>query len=107
MVKFSDLHVKVEKGTVLKIFWEPISKERINIVRAEIADFVPSDCTYIKTIDGNTVRPANKPFAFIEDCFIPPKMVREYNITGGEIASFMAVYDYNKKKKKWTWICVL
>ena len=110
MVKLHSLNVKVTKGTLLKIHWLPNKKEGIDIVSAEPTGPELSDNTYIKRINGSIVKSAAKPFAFMKEqginCFITPMMVQKYNLKGGEKATVLAVYDYNKKRAEWAWTCI-
>lgn len=110
VVKLQKLNVKVVEASLLKINWLP-TQNNINIISAKLLNpqkFVGN--TYIKQIKGSIIKHINKPFAFIKgqgiNCFIPPMMVQKYNLSGGEIATVMAVYDFNKKRNEWAWKCV-
>lgn len=110
VLKLHSLNVKVTEGTLLKIHWLLGEKEGINVVSAELIGPEMQDTAYIKRINGTVMKSADKPFAFIKgqgiDCFIAPAMVQKYSLKGGETASVLAVYNYNKKKEKWTWVCL-
>ena len=107
MVKFRNLNVK--EGTLLNIYWVPVQKGGINIIKAEPVKDEIINCTYIKRISGSVLKSANNSFAFVKaqniSCFIHPKKVEEYKLKGGEFVTVLAAYTYNKGKEEWSWTC--
>lgn len=109
--KFSDIHLKIRQGSLLKLKWVISRTNEMNIVGASPADTKSlQEISYIKRFDGQIEKRDDKPFAFIKGkgirCFISPNEVQRYSITGGEEMSVLAVYSFNKKKNEWSWACV-
>lgn len=103
------IRFKVGPGVVLKINYIRDANGKEKILNAGQAKF-PTDLNYAKVVEGNVdKRPAN-PFAFLRsndaDCFIAPQTVKKYGLQGGETVKSLVVYDYNKGKEKWNWVCV-
>jgi hypothetical protein len=42
-------------------------------------------------------------FAFVEDYFIGPELVNQFNLKDGDFISFKAMLSFNKKKNEWGW----
>lgn len=109
-IKLQKLKFKVSNGCLLKIYWLPAQKEEISIVEADLIRTEIPDCPYIKRIRSRVLKSDNKPFAFIEgeriNCFISPVIVQKYHLNKGDEITALAVYDYNKKKEDWSWVCV-
>lgn len=110
-VKLQKLNCKVFVGCLLKIHWLSIQKDKINIVDSDflnLKDFV--NTTYIKQMRGTILRPKGNSFAFIEGngvkYFIPPMIVKKCILKGGETATAIVVYNFNKKRDEWVWSCV-
>ncbi len=111
VVKLQKLKVKIIEGTLLKINWLPTQNDKIDIIGSELVNSkISVGSEYIKQINGSISKPKDKPFAFIKGqgikCFISPMMVQRYNLSGGEVAVVMAVYDFDKKRNEWAWTCV-
>ena len=110
-IKIRELNTKILEGSLLKINWLPAQNGKINIINSTLVNSKTFEGnTYIKRINGIICKPLNKQFAFIEGqgikCFIPPLFVQRYHINGGEAATVMAVYNFNKKRNEWSWTCV-
>lgn len=108
MVKFRNLNVK--EGTLLNIYWTPVQKGGINIIKAELLKGKIINCTYIKQISGSVLKSANHSFAFVKaqniSCFIHPTKVERYKLKGGETVTVLAAHNYNRGKEEWSWTCI-
>ncbi len=108
MVKFRNLDIK--EGTLLNIYWIPVPKGSINIIKAELFNDDIINCTYIKRISGSVLKSTNNSFAFVKaqniSCYIHPKKVEKYNLKGGEMVTILAAYNYNKREEEWSWVCI-
>lgn len=63
-----------------------------------------------KMVKGKVRKRSDKDFAFLKteegDYFISPNVVRKYGIQDGEVVKGLIIYDYNKKKETWGWVCI-
>lgn len=105
---FQKLRVKVEPGTVLKINYI-MSEVGIRILNAEKAMSLP-DLNYAKIVEGIVDKHDDKEFAFLKSgslrCYVAPGVVKKYNVQNGEKVKSLIVYDYDKKKDSWNWVCI-
>ena len=71
---------------------------------------LPSDLDYAKYIEGMIEKKDDIEFAFLKsgsvNCFVSPSIIRKYNLKNGDKVNSLIVYDYDKKKEAWNWVCV-
>lgn len=71
---------------------------------------LPSDLDYAKCVEGKIEKRDDKEFAFLKSgsvkCFVSSNIVRKYDLKNGDKVKSLIVYDYNKKKEAWNWVCV-
>lgn len=83
--------------------------ERIRIIQSENTS-LPTELDYAKIVDGTIIKRDDRNFAFLKSdsisSFIPPALVNKYGLHDGDKVKSIIVYDYNKKKETWNWICV-
>lgn len=103
------IRIKVNAGDALKINYinEADSRPKIlNAVRMEM----PNNLQFAKIVQGVIRKRDDKAFAFLKsdskDFFIPPSAVQKYHVSDGESVSALIVYDYDKKKDSWNWVCI-
>ena len=103
------LRFKVHIGSILKLHYITEKEGKIKILSSTTVQ-LPSDLDYAKYIEGKIDKRNDKEFAFLISgsigCFIPPSIVRKYNLNNGDYVRSLIVYDYDKKKKSWNWVCV-
>lgn len=103
------LRFKVNVGAVLKINYLNDSDGKPKVLSATKVQ-LPDDLSYAKFVEGTIDKRDDKEFAFLKAgsvrCFIPPVLVKKYNLSNGENVKAMIVYDYDKKKESWNWSCV-
>ncbi len=103
------LRIKVGPGVVLKINYIIEPDEKIRILSSGPACF-QNDLDFAKVVEGTVRKRDDKDFAFLKtiktDFFISPNTVRKYGIHDGDTVQSIIVYDYNKKKDTWDWICI-
>lgn len=79
-------------------------------VLSSTAVYLPSDLDYVKCVEGNIDKRDDKDFAFLKsgsiNCFVSPNIVKKYDLKNGDKIKSLIVYDYNKKKDVWNWVCV-
>lgn len=103
------LSFSVKTGDVLIL--NTISGKDSNeiVVHAEKSILV-SDTEYIKEMEGKVVKRTDKDFAFLKskggNYFIPASVVNMYKLQNGEHVKGLIVYDHNRKKEEWTWLCI-
>ena len=61
----------------------------------------PTDA--IKNIEGTLKLVYGKNFGFIDDVFVPPYLVAEYQLNEGEFIKGRAILSFDKSKKRWGW----
>lgn len=105
---FQRLGIRYEVGTVLKIVYS-LKDKRMIIIDSQECMYL-GDVEYIKELEGVVARKICNAFAFIKaetiHCYVAPQIVQSYNIQNGQKIRFLAVYDYNKQKNEWGWVCV-
>ena len=103
------LRFKVGPGTVLKINYIVEGDGRPKILNAGKAQ-LPTDLTYAKVVDGKIKKRNEWNFAFMhydnKKCFVPPKVVTKYGVVDGQDVRCLIVYDYDKSKETWNWVCL-
>ena len=103
------LKFKVVPGTILKIKYIMEGNSHPQILNAFRTHF-PSDLTYAKVMEGNIKKKSEWNYAFLHSetkkCFVPPSVVSKYGITDGQTVKCLIVYDYEKSKASWNWICL-
>lgn len=107
--EFCKLPVKAAVGSVLRIHYVNDATGQFKVLNA-IKIAVPDGLPYIKETEGTVNKKENNAYAFLKstgvDCFISPDIVRKYSLSDKEHVKALVVYDYNKKKESWTWICI-
>lgn len=100
---------KVGTGAILKINYITEANGKIKIFNTEntrLSNGIP----YIKSIEGTVDKQDGKNFAFLKstagDCFVAPDVVKKFELKNREHIKALAVYDYNKNKATWNWVCV-
>lgn len=103
------LRFKAYAGKILKLHYVTDSEGRIKVLNSTTA-LLPSDIDYAKYVEGTVDKREDKDFAFLRsgtiNSFISPSLVRKYNIKNGDNVKSLIVYDINKKKETWNWVCV-
>ena len=65
---------------------------------------------YAKYVEGTIDKRGDKEFAFLKAgnvrCFVAPAVVKKFNLKNGDNVKSLIVYDYDKKKESWNWVCV-
>lgn len=103
------LKIKTGPGAVLKINYLSNPDGSIDIINAEKGAF-QENLQYAKVVTGNVTKRTEWQFAFLKSgdikCFIAPNIVSKYNVSDGEQIMSLIVYDYDKKKNSWNWVCL-
>ena len=100
---------KVHTGKTLNLHYITDIEGRIKILSSTTIH-LPSDLDYAKFVEGNIDKRDDKEFAFLKSgtisCFVSPNIVRKYGLKNGDKVKSLIVYDYDKKKEAWNWVCV-
>ena len=100
---------KAQVGSIVKLHYVVDDAGRINVLNSTLAQ-LPSDLDYAKYVEGKIDKRDNKEFAFLKtrsfSCFVSPNIVRKYALKNGDNVKCLIVYDYDKKKNSWNWVCV-
>jgi len=88
------LQVRFQGGTVGGIY-HPYT--------ARISNNPAFRAQFIKQFSGKVIMPASKAFAFVDDVYIHPTIVKQLNLLGDMEISGQAIKTYNREKKQWTW----
>jgi len=103
------LRIKVGPGAVLKINYILDADGKPKVLNAVKGNF-SNNLQYAKVVQGTISKRDDKPFAFLrtgtQDFFIPPATVQKYHVANGDAVKALAVYDYDKKKSSWNWVCI-
>ena len=102
------LKINVTIGSILKISYA-IDDNKPFIINAKKTDLT-SNLPYIKEIEGIIKKKKEWDFAFINydsgNAFIAPAIVSKYNVSDGDRAKCLIVYDLDQKKNVWSWVCL-
>lgn len=100
---------KVNVGKTLRLHYITDSEGRMKVL-SSMSVHLPSDLDYAKCVEGKIEKRDDKEFAFLKSgsvkCFVSPNIVRKYDLKNGDKVKSLIVYDYNKKKEAWNWVCV-
>lgn len=103
------LRIKVETGVVLKINYITEPNGKIRILSSGQTP-CPDNLDFAKVVGGTIIKRNDKDFAFLktpqDDYYISPNIVRKYGLQDSENVKGLLVYDYNKKKGVWDWVCI-
>lgn len=96
-------------GKTLKLYYITDNEGRMKVLNSTTIH-LPSDLDYAKFVEGNIDKREDKEFAFLKSgsisCFVSPNIVRKYGLKNGDKVKSLIVYDYDKKKEAWNWVCV-
>lgn len=94
-IKIGDtLQVRFQGGTVGGIY-HPYT--------ARISNNPSFRAQFIKQFSGKAKMPVSKAFAFVDDIYIHPSIIKDLNISGDMEISGQAIKTYNREKKQWSW----
>lgn len=100
---------KVNVGATLKLHYITDNQDRMKVLSSTTVT-LPSELDYAKYVEGNIDKRDDKEFAFLKsdsiNCFVPPNIVKMYDLKNGDKIKSLIVYDYNKKKDAWNWVCI-
>ncbi len=100
---------KVQAGTVLKMHYITDNEGRIKVLSSTTIK-LPSNLDYAKYVGGIIDKRDDKEFAFLKSdstrCFVSSNLIKKYNLKNGDNVNSLIVYDYNKKKESWNWVCI-
>lgn len=103
------LRFRVQTGSVLNIHYITDNEGRMKIISSTKLQ-LPSNLNYAKYVEGMVDKKDDKEFAFLRSdsisCFVSPYIVKKYDLKNGDNIRSLIVYDYDKKKNVWNWVCV-
>lgn len=106
---FQKLEFEVAVGNILKLQYIINKTDQIKVLRSSRAQ-LPNFLNYAKYIQGTIDKRKDKDFAILKSgpirCFVSPTLVKKYNLDNGDNVRSLIVYDYDKKKRLWNWVCV-
>ena len=96
-------------GKTLKLHYIADDEGRMKVL-SSTSVHLPSDLDYAKYVEGKIEKRDDKEFEFMKsgsvNCFVSPNIVRKYDLKNGDKVKSLIVYDYDKKKEAWNWVCV-
>lgn len=104
-LNYKGYKIKPKIGDVLKVRLEPIGNQgyyRILTINADDKQN-KENCEAIKKESGAVKIREGQKFAFLNDVFISPEIVKKYNLKNNDEILCDAVMSYNKKKNVWGW----
>lgn len=103
------LRFKVHVGRALKLHYITDSEGRMKVISSTMVQ-LPSCLDYAKYVEGSIDKRDDKEFAFLKSgsirCFVSSNIVKKYGLKNGDNVKSLIVYDYDKKKESWNWVCV-
>lgn len=104
------LRMKVRAGDILKLHYVMEKDSRCKVLVATKVNRLPDNLGYAKFVEGTIEKRNDRDFAFLKAgsfrCFVSTVLVREHNLTNGSVVKSMVVYDFDKNRKAWNWVCV-
>jgi len=102
--KYDRFFSEVKVGDTLKVRFQGGSNEGMHQLYTAIT---VNDETFkkqfMKEVTGVVRTPNGKPFGFIDDVFIQPSLIKNYNLSDGMQFTGKAMKSFNKEKKQWSW----
>lgn len=103
------LRFRVQAGNILKLHYITDNEGRMKIISSTKFQ-LPSNLNYAKYIEGKINKRDDKEFAFLKsgslNCFVSPNIVKKYKLKNGDNIKSLIIYDFDKKKNAWNWVCV-
>ena len=103
------LRFGIDIGATLKLNYTINSEGKLKILSARKCRF-SKDLKYAKVVEGTIIKKNEWNFAFLhygnEKAFVSPNVVKNNNVTDGEIIKCLIVYDFDKKKNAWNWVVI-
>ena len=103
-LKYDRFFSDVKVGDTLKVRFQGGSNEGMHQLYTAIK---VNDETFkkqfMKEVTGVVRTPNGKPFGFIDDVFIQPSLIKNYNLSDGMQFTGKAMRSFNKEKKQWSW----
>lgn len=102
------LRLRVAPGHVLRIHYVTDADGRPKVLTAAKA-LLPADLAYAKKLEGTIDKRPDRDFAFFQaggvSAFVPPTLVARCGVRHGDSVTALLVYDYDRRKDKWNWVC--
>ena len=97
---------KPQAGEILKVRFNGDGQNGFYKVLSAKKAEQNSNCDSFKNFNGNlkVISPYN--FGFVEDVFISPQLILNYNANNGDLLNGKAILSFNKKKQEWGWKAV-
>ncbi len=99
---------KVYAGMILKLHYTD-KGSRMKVLSSTKVQ-LPYDIDYAKYVEGKICKRDGNEYAFLKAgsvrCFVPSNIVGKYDLKNGNDVRSLVVYDYDKKKGTWNWVCV-
>lgn len=103
------MRIKVGAGAVVKINYIQDSTGQMKVLNTTKIG-LPNNLSYAMVVEGTIDKREDKDFAFLKSgstrCFVSPNTVKKYGVSNGENVKGLIVYDYDKKKESWNWVCI-
>lgn len=103
------LNQKVMAGDVVKICYVDDSNGKFRILSTTKCE-LPTGLNYAKIVKGTIKKREDWNFAFLhyekEKAFVSPNNASKFKVSNGETVNSLVVYDFDKKKDSWNWVCV-
>ena len=103
------LKIKARPGDVLRINHVSDPVAQVKILNAVVVS-LPQGLNYAKEVTGVIDRRQDNAFAFLKSeslhCYVNSSIVQKMNLHNGDRVKVLAVYDYNRRKDAWDWVCV-
>lgn len=105
--KYDRFIENINVGDVLSARFEQKEVEQPSIVTTLAKTNDPLfKSKFFKEVESKIQMGANKPYGFLEDVFINPKLVNNYQLSYNQICKISARKSYNKEKGQWQWSAI-
>jgi hypothetical protein len=102
---YNGLMNKPKIGDIYKVRFNQHSKEgKFQIFTATLDNSLQSEA--LKKIKGKIKKSENQEFAFVDNVFIEPKVVKQFHLENDQDVTLLAILSFNKSKNKWGWKAV-
>jgi hypothetical protein len=101
--KYDRFFKSLEIGDVVEVrLSNDVDGNRYKILTAERTNQQPNEAI-LKLFVGDLRKKDEQEFAFVDDVFIEPKLVKKITLSSNNRISGKALLNYNKKKGSWGW----
>lgn len=100
--KYDQHFQKIQIGDIVEVRLELVNENFYRLLTARHVEH-EQECEAIEPFDGVLlIKPGNS-FGFVDNIFVEPRLINNYNLGNGQQIKGKAILSFNKKKNEWGW----